>query len=172
MVRARQWPAEAIVQPLMVVTSLLMVVGLPFFLADAAYGARTEDAALRHADCGGSHRLADLAAEPPGLVLSHLDLGPAILFHTDHAVVGAPYHRNVDGIRASFDLLDAPTDGTDLAAVGIDLVVVCPGQAGNGFYTTSGADSLMARLLAGESVPGLEKVGDGPLLVSRVTANP
>ena len=38
-----------------------------------------------------------LAALPRGRVMAPIDLGPAILAATDHAVFAAPYHRNNDG---------------------------------------------------------------------------
>ncbi|MBV9076927.1 MAG: hypothetical protein JO048_05525 [Methylobacteriaceae bacterium] len=48
----------------------------------------TEPAALRALD-----------VLPPGLVLADLNLGPPILLRTRHAVVAAPYHRDLAGLR-------------------------------------------------------------------------
>jgi hypothetical protein len=173
-VRSRPWPLPRITTPLVLVVSLLVANGFLAIAGFAAFGAEDlESQGPGLGACTGRERLSTLAAEDPGVVLANLDLGPSILFHTDHSAIAGPYHRNIDGIRLAFDLLDAPTAGPDLAAAGVDLVVVCPGQAGNGLYTTTGDTSLMARLLAGDDVDGLVAVaGDGPLRVWRVTAQP
>jgi hypothetical protein len=40
---------------------------------------------------------------PKGVILGPLDLGAHILFLTDHAIVSAGYHRNVEGIVAGIE---------------------------------------------------------------------
>lgn len=51
--------------------------------------------------CLTDEALRDLAALPPGTVLAPVFMGPAILLHTPHAVIAAPYHRAVPEIAAS-----------------------------------------------------------------------
>jgi hypothetical protein len=53
--------------------------------------------------CTDPTALAALGRLPAGLVLSQIDLGPAILLRTGHSVVAAPYHRNLVGLRAAIE---------------------------------------------------------------------
>lgn len=65
---------------------------------------------------------------PPGVVLAGIDLGPFLLASSpNHAVLGAPYHRNADGILASYTLLSAAVDKAEplLRARGVVAVVMC-----------------------------------------------
>lgn len=69
--------------------------------APAGLGAQAAD--TRWTTCTDPAALAALDRLPQGLVLSLIDLGPAILLNTHHAVVAAPYHRNLVGLRAAID---------------------------------------------------------------------
>ncbi len=53
--------------------------------------------------CTDPTALAALGRLPAGLVLSQIDLGPAILLRTGHSIVAAPYHRNLVGLRAAIE---------------------------------------------------------------------
>jgi hypothetical protein len=55
--------------------------------------------------------LARLNTLPPGLVLAPIDLGPALLLHSHHSIVSAPYHRNIRGLVAAIEGLDGSRDG-------------------------------------------------------------
>ena len=81
----------------------------------------------------------DLAAALPALsdpaalgaqartVAAPIDQGPAILLHTPHRVLAAPYHRNVQGL-ADNRLLFAGTEAQALATVrrrGVDAILFC-----------------------------------------------
>jgi hypothetical protein len=55
--------------------------------------------------CQTVSSVAPLAALPPGRVMAPIDLGPAILAATGHAVFAAPYHRNNDGNLATVNLM-------------------------------------------------------------------
>ena len=91
-----------------------------------------------------------------------LDHGPEILYRTRHAAVGAPYHRNGDGIWDSHRLLAASDEAETQALInrrGIDLILTCPSKAERSFYKlgeTSG--SLYSRLNAGETPDWLTQV--------------
>lgn len=56
-----------------------------------------------HVFCNRQSEYAELARLPPGLVMSDIDSGPAILVFTRHSAVGGPYHRND---RAILDIID------------------------------------------------------------------
>ena len=69
--------------------------------------------------------LADLV---PQRLMAPIDLGPHLLLFTPHAVVGAPYHRNVEGVSDTFAFFNGPIEGARdiLQRRQITLVVLCP----------------------------------------------
>lgn len=94
---------------------------------------------------------ANLGAKPT-VVGGLLDHGPEILYRTRHSVVGAPYHRNGDGIWDSYRLLATTDDAESRAIVqrrGIGIIVICPSVAERQFYFDDNQpDRLYNRLLA------------------------
>jgi hypothetical protein len=114
-------------------------------------------------------RPADVAALgrlTPGVVLAAPDLGPALLLHTGHSIVAAPYHRNVAGLEAAVVAFRG-TEG-DMKAMTerhrADYVVLCRAliDAPDGAFAHA--------LMDGREVPWLERVSApaGPLQVWRV----
>jgi hypothetical protein len=81
--------------------------------------------------CFQPDQLRTLAALPSGLVLGPLDLGPAILAHTKHSVVAAPYHRADHAIRFNQEVMDGPNGAARQQVLerGVDYVVTCTGYA-------------------------------------------
>jgi hypothetical protein len=79
------------------------------------------------ASCQTVSSVAPLAALPRGRVMAPIDLGPAILAATGHAVFAAPYHRNNDGNLAMVNLtLSAPEAARRiLSDRQVDYVVLC-----------------------------------------------
>ncbi len=108
----------------------------------------------------------------PGLVVSFVDLGPAILAETKHSILAAPYHRNGVGNIAAFDLLlgDDATAMRVLAERRIDYVAICPGSPERINFERAAPEGLTARLSRGEVPDYLEATGDPakPLRVFRV----
>lgn len=73
----------------------------------------------------------------PTVVGGLLDHGPEILYRTPHSVVGAPYHRNGDGIWDSYRLLAATNDAESQTIAqrrNIGIILVCPSIAERRFY--------------------------------------
>ena len=64
---------------------------------------------------------------PTGVILGPIDLGAHILFLTDHAIIAAGYHRNVEGIVAGLTAFSGTE--ADLATIaardGADYVALC-----------------------------------------------
>jgi hypothetical protein len=87
-------------------------------------------------------------------VMAPVDLGSHILAFTAHAVVGAPYHRNGDGVLDTFRFFNAPiADARDIAARrGLGLLVVCPGMPELTGQPDAAADAFV-RLYAGDTLP-------------------
>jgi hypothetical protein len=99
--------------------------------------------------CRDVSSVAPLAALPPGRVMAPIDLGPAILVATPHAVFAAPYHRNNDGNLA---MLNAMLDGPDAARTilrdrHVDYVVLCRGAPEQIDFKRLAPDGLAMRLL-------------------------
>jgi hypothetical protein len=95
-----------------------------------------------------------LARLPKGVVATDVDHGPFVLVFTPHAVLSAPYHRQSAAIVATHDLLDGPVAAAPrvVERFGITHIALCARQ------TRAGADSLRARLRAGDPPSWLEPV--------------
>ena len=102
-----------------------------------------------------------LARLPRGLVLGFIDAGPMLLMETPHAVLAAPYHRNVRGNAAMLDVfLGPPNEAVPrLAALGVDYVAFCPGAPERHNYAAAAPEGFAAALSRGDEVPdGLERI--------------
>ncbi len=127
--------------------------------------------------CSTADALAQLSNAPAGVILNEFSLGAAILQHTGHSVLAAPYHRNEAGLTATVESFRSAADAPPAALpAGVDYVLVCPGLPESAFYASHAADgvraedTLASRLSRGEA-PGwlapVEAVG-GPLRLYRV----
>lgn len=143
----------------MVLLVLLMVPGVAIGLAGEAVmrqPARPTMAAL----CKLPEALPALAREPTTIILSGLDLGPAILVNTPHTVVATAHHRASAAMR---DLLVAFL-GPDHGARAIitrrkaTLVVICPTDGEARLYSRLAPNGFMAHLVAGKAPAWLEPV--------------
>ncbi len=165
----------------LMLTSLLAVSSPVLVFAGEGVGAMVnsiDSARPRYAQVGpeACRRLADvqpLTKLAPGRVVSFVDLGPAILAGTDHAVLAAPYHRNRAGNAAAFDVLvgDEKAARRALAEKRVDYVAVCPGAPERINYERAAPQGLAARLSRGEPPAFLERVPGNaadPLWVYRV----
>jgi hypothetical protein len=103
---------------------------------------------------------APLARLPRGLALGFIDAGPLILMETPHAVLAAPYHRNITGNAAMLDVFLAVPDEavSRLAALGMDYLAFCPGSPERHNYTAAAPEGLAAALGRGEIPVGFERI--------------
>ncbi|WP_336489662.1 hypothetical protein [Methylobacterium nigriterrae] len=123
-------------------------------------------------DCAAPAIVAPLDSLPAGTVLAPIDIGPAILLYTHHAVVAAPYHRASRGLVAALEGLG----GTEadlrrqIAATGATYLALCRGPLPEA--TREGtAQAFAAALLRGADPPAwLEPVAmpAGALSVWRI----
>jgi hypothetical protein len=97
----------------------------------------------------------DLRALPPSRILTPVDLGAHMLLETPHSVVAAPYHRNQQGVRDAFTVLNGAPDEAlaILDARGISLVVTCPAMNEMRGLADADPQSLVRQLAAG-TTPG------------------
>ena len=100
----------------------------------------------------------------PGLALNTIDTGPFILAFSPHAVVGAPYHRNVDGMMAELEAFQGSEETARAVALsrGADYVVVCTVDAGVRPNAKAHPDGFSAMLLSGDTPSWLRPVDLGP----------
>jgi hypothetical protein len=122
--------------------------------------------------CSGLSGIAPLKTLARGLVLSYVDLGPAILAGTKHSVLAAPSHRNGAGNRLALDILlgDDKTARRLLAERHVNYVAICPGSPERFNLRGVTPTGLSERLARGDVPAYLTRVGDSaaPLLVFRV----
>lgn len=132
---------------------------------------RTEGLTAR-ANCRSAETLAALDALPTARVFAPIDLGTAILVHTDHSIFAAPYHRNMKAIAGAVETFQASPEEarTRLEAMGADYVYACPQMGEIGLYARRAPGSLAEALKTGELPDWLEPVGgaEGDALVLRV----
>jgi hypothetical protein len=78
--------------------------------------------------------------------MAPVDLGSHLLLFTRHSVVGAPYHRNQQGLLDTFHFFDGPIGEARniLAQRDIHLVVVCPAMSELSGGVERTADSFAA----------------------------
>lgn len=96
-----------------------------------------------------AQRLDQLGSET---IFAPLDMGPAVLLDTKHAVVATGHHRAADAMS---DLIRAFTSSADearvlLAAHAVDYVALCTDMNEIRLYTTISNDGFAARLASGE----------------------
>jgi hypothetical protein len=110
--------------------------------------------------CRRAADYAPLARLPRGRVLAFIDAGPFLLLETPHAVLAAPYHRNVKGNAAALDVfLGEPRDAAArLQALAVDYVAFCPGAPERYNYGRTAPKGLAALLAQGEVPDFLERI--------------
>jgi hypothetical protein len=112
---------------------------------------------------GTCRRAADYAPLAPlshGLVLAFIDAGPFLLMETPHAVLAAPYHRNVIGNAAMLDVFLSPPSeaAARMKILGVDYIAFCAGAPDRYNYVASAPEGLVAVLGRGEVPDFLERV--------------
>ncbi len=122
--------------------------------------------------CLATATLSPLKQLPIGTALTQIDLGAAILAHTDLKVTTAPYHRNSQGILATIDMFIGNESEAKNAVIRTksDYVIACQNNGETGLYLNYAPDGMMQRLQDGNTPPWLEKldVGQGILMVYKV----
>ncbi len=126
-----------------------------------------------HLACIAPQAFAPLRDLPARRVMAPTDLGSHLLLFTPHAVVGAPYHRDQQGLIDTLRFFDGPIgDALDiLRARGVTLVVVCPGMAELDGVVAASPDSFAALAAQGRHPAWLAPIpAPGPLLIYAVRA--
>lgn len=164
--------------PLTVALMMLTPVGLASVWAILA--APLEATPKLKTNCRTTAMLAPLQKLPPhSLLFAPLDIGPDILAHTSHSVVGTGHHRNVIGINTVTHAFLSPAEEARKDVIGVnagrgaDYVVLCPRMNEVLLYGETNPHGFAATLSQGRLPPWLEPVGDsGPLRIYRVKTQP
>ncbi len=136
----------------------------PFGAAAAVQPARPSGAPKSEAEvqesCGVRHVLSALVGpESPWrgrsiVILTHIDLGPEMLYRTPHRVIGTPYHRNRAGLADNVAAMGGKPEAAR-AIVGarkVEAVLICRAAEDAVYFAKPGSGSLQERLAA-DDVP-------------------
>lgn len=119
-------------------------------------------------ECLDPASAAFLASVPRGQVLSPVFYGPAVLLQSPHDVVAAPYHRSGRAILDATYAIQRPPEGLRaiLERRDVDYVAICSTSRESAVSVDKAPDGLLALLLSGQAVDGLEPVAaaDGTTL--------
>jgi hypothetical protein len=138
---------------------------------EVATGVTQADERTAYAACLARPSYDALTAMPPARVLASWNLGPPILAHTAHAALAGPYHRDTAGLRDALDVFTGSAEEAHDIALrrGLELVVLCRGDAVTGMAARDAPDGFAADLMAGRTPTWLERIpGPGPLSIWRV----
>lgn len=116
---------------------------------------------------------APLRTLDPTVVFSQIDLGPPILAHTDHSILSAPYHRNLQGIEDTLTIFLGSSDDARirLKEKGAAYVLACPGAEAIAGLGERSPDGFSADMQNNRSPDWLERVeldGLAPLELYRI----
>jgi hypothetical protein len=144
--------------PMVLLAMALTPVWPTAIMAKTAPRTASSNNTARGARCAAPEAYARLAAQPAGLVLGEIDLGPYVLATTSDAVLAAPYHRMGWGIVSAHEVLADPP-GPDEAAtrrLGVSYVINCTAHADAFTHASLRVSSLQRRLDRGQVPAWLE----------------
>jgi hypothetical protein len=167
---ASVWCITALRTKSQLAMALLYIASIPAVWALGAQSFAKPAALAGASSCGAPASFATIAKLPTGRVLAPIDLGPFLLAYTPHSVFGAPYHRNIGGMRFVFETLyERPEKARQkLHEKKVDYIILCD-RLGEQRLIDKTASSLGARLMKNDALPGLTKLDIGaPMHVWRV----
>jgi hypothetical protein len=130
---------------------------------------------LANSRCPSLRALRPVAQQPPGTVLTFVDLGPRLIAVTPHNAIAGPYHRNgqqiVDVMRAWRG--DAANARRIVARYRVDYILICPNLSESTIYRSEASRGFYAQLVAGKAPGWLAPIplpGDSPYRMWRVVS--
>ena len=147
-----------------VVGSSTVLLALPAVIGTIAAAAVATLAPVPHerpsgGACPAAADLTQVARQMPGLVLSGIDIGPALLVHTPHRVVATGHHRNHAAMNRVILAFAAGGDAAvRVAATRAGYVFVCPSQPEMRNIARDFPGGLAARIAANDPPPWLEPI--------------
>ena len=121
-------------------------------------GNSSAQAMLTRSACLQPDVFEDLASLPPENIMAPVDLGAHLLLFTPHSVVGAPYHRNQQGLIDTFRFFNAELSEarTIVEKRDISLIVTCPYLPEMNGFADADESSFIRTLNRGELPDWLE----------------
>ncbi|MBD3730086.1 MAG: hypothetical protein IE933_10305 [Sphingomonadales bacterium] len=159
---ARRMPAPSRRVLAMAGIALALLPALPVTLLTMAMPANASNGSsmARASSCQVAEAAHALNALPTGEVLAPLDIGPRILYVTDHRVIATGHHRGQRGMKEAIEIFTGSTEAAHarLAARGTAYVALCPDLVEPARYAQAAPHGFMADLLNGREPAWLEPV--------------
>ncbi len=115
---------------------------------------------LANGRCPTLAALRPIALQPPGTVLTSVDLGPRLITVTPHRAIAGPYHRNarqiVDVMRAWRG--DAANARATIDRYRVDYVLICPNLSESTHYMVEAPDGFYGQIHRGKAPDWLQPV--------------
>lgn len=121
--------------------------------------------------CYAPENYQHLAALPNGIALTPFNIAAYVLVYTPLKVAGAPYHRDITGLRFSHDVFTAPPDeaGKLARSWGTNYLITCMALRDMQDLVKEAPGGLAAQLMAGHTPSWLTPMEEkGPLRVWRI----
>lgn len=114
-----------------------------------------------------------VALQPPGLVLTHVDMGPRLIAVTPHRAIAGPYHRNGDDILAIMRAFRGSPEFARRVVEErqVDYILICPNLSETTLYRRDAPRGFYVQLSRGQVPAWLERVdlgADSPFRMWRV----
>lgn len=155
--------------------ALALLPTLPLTLLTIAMPARAAlgSVPVKASSCAIPQSAAVLRGLPSGEILAPLDIGPQLLYETDHTVIATGHRRGDAGTRAVIDMFTGTAGAAHsaLQARGTAYLVLCPDLVEPARYAGAAPGGFMAQLLRGRDPAWLEPVvvsGNGNMKVWRI----
>ncbi|WP_114952900.1 AcrB/AcrD/AcrF family protein [Sphingosinicella terrae] len=113
-----------------------------------------------NARCPTLAALRPVAQQPPGTVLTFVDLGPRLITVTPHSAIAGPYHRNGEEILAVMRAWrgDEAKARATILHYRVDYVLICPDMSESTVYQAEAPQGFYARLKRGQAPAWLAPV--------------
>jgi hypothetical protein len=154
--------------------ALALLPALPLTLFALAIPAQASSVArIAASSCAIPENAGILRALPNGEIHAPLDIGPQLLYETQHSVVATGHHRGQNAMRTVIETFTGSPESAraTLAARGTRYIAMCPDLIEPARYKAAAPDGFMAGLAAGRTPDWLEPVQvrrDGSLEVWRI----
>ncbi|MBK5265329.1 MAG: hypothetical protein JJE34_08890 [Alphaproteobacteria bacterium] len=137
------------------VATVVLIPALPTALLASAFSRESEAGHVSQkvlAQCTTATGLRDLAALPPATLFAPLDIGPYLLVHTHHRVIGTAHHRNQHAMATVITAFMSvePEARKTVMGSGADYLVYCTQKSEIDQYVKHAPNGLAARLEAGQ----------------------
>jgi hypothetical protein len=160
-------------------TALVLMPAMPLTLLTMALTMATPAKASldtrppRQSSCEIQKASAALRSLPKGEIMAPIDIGPQLLYDTDHSVIATGHHRGSPGMLVVIETFTGSAEAAHRTALerGSLYLAVCPDLVEPYNYRKAAPDGFMSQLTDGD-VPGwLEPVavpGEGTMKIWRI----